>query len=251
MKSLITKEKFKNHLFDFISNSKYKELEKLKEVLANTDNETDEYHSNPGKPSLTNIRATTEDAFQRAIFNKKETILDYGKGETEVVKWLDIELPVVLNKNPRRLCLDLIGALDGVPVICELKYADKSYSDHPIYGIIELLVYYYYIHCNYEKLDKYDVHHHLVLNDFKWSVIAKNTSPKLFLAANKKYWTYWFKRENKNEFLKQVLELSEKLDVDINCFVTEDEDFRSQKGKNVKYTPKLTSNTWIKVKYDY
>jgi hypothetical protein len=251
MTSLITKEEFKNYLIDFISNSKYKELEKLKEVLVNTDNETVEYPSNPGKPSLENISATTEAAFQRAIFNEKETKLDYGKAEKEVVKWLEIELPVVLNKNSRRLCLDLIGALDGVPVICELKYSYKSNSDHPIYGIIELLVYYYYIHCNYEKLDKHDVHHHLVLNDFKWSVIVKNAFPKLLLVANEKYWNYWFNRENKNEFLKQVLELCKKLDVNINCFVAKDEDFHSQKGENEKYTPKLTSNTWTKLKYDY
>jgi len=246
--SLVTKEEYKERLLMFISYCKSVSLDNLKDMLEDASNVKGDYESNPSKPTLNNIKSTGETAFQRAIFNNKEVVIDYnGLKENDRIKWLDIELPVVLNKNPRRPCIDLIGALDGIPVICELKYAENSNSDHPIYGVVELLIYYYFIHCNYEKLDKYSVHHSLVLKDFKWSTIINNGFPKIMLTANTKYWNYWFGRENKAEFLKTVLNLAKMLDVNLACYEANDENFNEQKGDMEHYTPILTSNIWKRI----
>ncbi len=249
MTSLISKKEYKDKLIDFVENQNLNELKYLKELLVNEKNCTSDYPSSPGKPSLENISSTGEKAFQRAIYNNEVSFLK-SSNNTDKVSWLDLELPVTLNKNPRRVCIDLIGSLDGIPVLCELKYFEKSPSNHPIYAIVELLVYKYLIFCNHEKLDKYDVHHHLRLKNFKWEVIVKNRFPFLLIVANKKYWDYWFIRISKNDLLKLVFNLGSILDTNIRLYETNDEDFINQKDKRSKYTPKLTSNIWTRITRD-
>ena len=242
MTSRITNAQFKGHIIDYIDKSDWKDLGKLKATLENRGYELTEHPTNPGPTSFI-IGNTTEAAFQRAIFNNQKVVLDNGEMKTEV-QWLDFELPVVLNKNPRRLCLDLIGmTLDGVPVICELKFSNKSKSNHPIYGVIELLMYYYYIRCNHDVLDV----HHAGFKKFEWSYIANFESPKLLLVANKKYWDYWLNRIDKETFSSQIKYFWDKLNVNIECFSTDDEDFESQKGEYEKYTPVINSNRWMVV----
>jgi hypothetical protein len=236
---------FKKYLLDFIDKSEIKELDKLKLRLSDLSNEKNDYKSVPGEASLGGISSKGETAFQRGIFNAQNVLLDYGKTVREI-QWLDIEIPVVLNKNRRRPCVDLIGITsDEIPVICELKY-HKSKSDHPIYGIVESLMYYYYIRCNYELLDKYDIHH-TGLKKFEWSYIANFQSPKLLLVANKKYWDYWLNRVDKENFSRQVKCFCDKLNVNIECFSADDEDFEFQKGEYEKYTPVISSNRWMVV----
>lgn len=252
MTSLITKEEFRAKLLEFISISNVNELSYLRNILEDEENVLGDHPSKPSMPNFDSIKSTGEKAFQRAIFNSKKSILDYQRSAgLETVTWLDIELPVALNRNPRRKCIDIIGSLDGIPVICELKYHERSPSNHPIYGVVELLIYYYFIHCNYQKLDKYDVHHHLVLKDFKWEVIVKNGFPQLLLVANKKYWDYWFNRLNKNELAKQVFDLGVLLDANIHLFEAPNEDFIMQKGNKPSYKPELQSNVWTKIKQEF
>lgn len=249
MTSLISKKEYKDKLIDFIENQKINELKYFKGVLLNDENCTCDYPSSPGKPSLENIASTGEKAFQRAIYNKEDSMLKTSCNTDKVI-WLDLELPVTLNKNPKRLCIDLIGSLDGIPVLCELKYFEKSPSNHPIYAIVELLVYKYLIFCNHERLDKYAIHHHLRLKNFRWEVIVNNRFPLLLIVANKKYWDYWFTRISKKELLKLISNLGSVLDTNIRLYETPDEDFINQKGKKIKYTPQLTSNIWTRITFN-
>ena len=249
MTSLITKEEFKEKLLEFIEGKSIQELGVLKRILEDERNCTGDYPSFPKKPELNNIKSTGERAFQRAIFNAGYSMLDFKKlSGSEKVVWLDLELPVTLNKNPRRISIDLIGSLDGVPVLCELKYSEKSTSNHPIYAIVELLIYRYLIQCNYEKLDKYQVHHHMVLQNFKWEVIVKNAFPQLLVVGNKKYWDYWFNRISKDLLLRDTWNLGSILDANIKLFEAPDEDFVKQKGERPSYKPMVSSNTWVKIK---
>lgn len=241
-------EKFKAKLLLFILNVQINELTGLKKILEDDENRTGDYPSAPGKAKVNNIKSTGEKAFQRAIFNGKETVLDYKEqGSSEVVKWFDLELPVILNQNSRRRCLDLIGFSNNTPVICELKYNEAAPSNQPIYAVVELLIYYYFIHCNYQKLDKYNIHHHLVSNDFKWEAIANNPHPKLLVAANRKYWNYWFKKIDKDTLVKQIAKLSKELDSEIYLFEAPDEDFVLQKNSQSAFNPAITSNIWREI----
>ncbi|MFA5360063.1 MAG: hypothetical protein WC349_03870 [Patescibacteria group bacterium] len=244
----ILEEKFKAKLLKFISNEKLGELIVLKKILEDDKNRTGDYPSSPSMANLNNIKSTGEKAFQRAIFNRKETILNYkGLKRTDIITWFDLELPITFNKNSRRRCLDLIGFSDNVPVICELKYYEATRSNQPIYAIVELLVYYYFIHCNYKKLDKYDIHHHLINNDFKWKVIAEKAEPKLLVAANSAYWNYWFKKIDKNTLTKQVAELGKKLNIKIYLFEAVNEDFILQKNSRPTFNPAVISNIWQEI----
>lgn len=249
MTSLITKEQFRDKLIEFIEKKNIDELNELKEILEDKKNCTEDHPFSPGNPNLNNIKSTGEKAFQRAIFNGEYSFLDYKrKTGNEKVIWLDLELPVTLNKNPRRINMDLIGSLDGIPVLCELKYYEKSPSNHPIYAIVELLMYRYLIQCNYKKLDKYKAHHHLALNDFKWEVIIKNKFPHLLVVANKKYWDYWFEKISKEELVKETFKLGMSLDTNIHLFEAPDEDYIKQKGDKTSYNPTVTSKIWGKIK---
>jgi len=241
-------EKFKGKLLEFISNNQYSGLVELKKILEDDKNITEEYPSTPGKQNVDNIRSTGEKAFQRAGFNNKEIILNYKKPVgSETVKWFDLELPVILNKNPRRRCLDLIGFSDETPVICELKYFEKTRSDNPLYAVIELLIYYYFIHCNYQKLDKHSIHHKIVAKDFKWEMIAKHPHTKLLVVANKAYWNYWFKKMNKDILSEQVARLGQELESEIHLFEAPNEDFVSQKNLQPTFNPFITSNIWQEI----
>jgi len=249
MTSLITKEEYKEKLNKFIDSRNDKKLKSLKEMLNNDDYYNLDHPSSPGKPNFDNIRSTGEKAFQRAIFNNGYTLLDYGRGVgLEKVVWLDIETPVTLSKNRRRPCMDMLGSLEGVPVLCELKYYEKSRSNDPVYAIIELLIYRYFIQCNYKKLDKYNIHHHLVLEDFKWEVIVKNGFPQLLVVANEKYWSYWFNKIEKTELLNLTLGLGMDLDTNIHLFEAFNEDFIIQLGDRASYKPLLQNQTWKKIK---
>lgn len=249
MASRISKEEFKKKLIDFITNQNNSSLDTLRKKLVDDDNCFKDYPTNPGKPNLDNIKSTGETAFQRGIFNGEYSILKYGKeiGNKKVV-WNDIELPVTLNKNSRRISVDLIGFINDQPVLCELKYQKKSTSkEPPIYAIVELLMYHYFIQCNFKKLDKHNVHHELFMKKFKWEEIVENEVSLLLVVANKKYWDYWFKKTSKKELLKQTLGLNVDFNLNINLFETQDEDYEKQKEKQEKYKPTVSSKIWTKI----
>lgn len=253
MTSLNNKKEFKAILLDFISNYNLNELDSLKKLLFDSSNENGDHPSTPGKPKLDNISSTGEKAFQRGVINASETYLDYKNSRgPKKVRWLDIELPVTLSENPRRPSIDLIGSISDIPVLCELKYLESSPSNHPIYGVVELLIYYYFIQCNHEKLDKYKIHHQLASSDFKWSEIANSKSQKLLLVANSSYWKYWFDRSEKHDIILQVHKLEKSLNVNIDLFESDEENeyFIKQKGDKKTYKPLINNKIWHQIKYN-
>jgi len=249
MTSLITKEEFKEKLFHFIRVLGDSSLDELKEAITDPKNIQGNHPTTPGPANLESISSTGETAFQRGIFNCRHSLLDFKRtyNTPEKVTWLDLELPVTFSGSQKRRCIDLMGVLDGIPVICELKYSENSPSNHPAYAMIELLMYYYFIRCNIKKLDQHNVHHKNA-KSFDWKVLETNKFPKLIIAANKAYWDYWFQQEDKKMILKLVRTLNEELDTNLHLFKTEDEDFKAQKNNKDKYKPMVTSHYWEIIK---
>ena len=205
--------------------------------------------SSPGEPKLTNIKATTEVAFQRAIYNGRKTKLN----EKTEVNWIDIEIPVVLGTKGRRHCIDIIGATSDKKnlVLCELKYSGKTKSeDSPTYAIFELLIYYYFLRCNFKNLDSHKVYHKLeTTENFSWEGYLSIDIPRLVIAANNSYWEFWFEKKkiNKNDLLKEVNGFEKEFGVEIELFETSNDDFINQKRDSIDYEPKVISNVWTKI----
>jgi hypothetical protein len=244
----ITIQKFKEKLENLILNSSKITSEKNRNKLKQKLDFNSKYHpSKPGKPNLDKIKADTEVAFQRAIYNGTNTHL---QNESEIVKWIDIEIPVVLSENRRRPCVDIIGTNNDKLVLCELKFNKKSNpNDSPYYAIFELLIYYYFVRCNYKDLDKENIFHDLpTTKNFRWEEYLKNSTAQLLVAANDSYWKYYLKRKNyENELLNEISILENELQIKIQLFKTVDEDFLKQKESNLTYKPNVTSNIWKRI----
>lgn len=143
------------------------------------------------------INDVAEKAFQRALFRSSETI----KGEKTLIKWLDIELPVIFNGNPRRDSLDMIGVYmngrqKGTYIICEVKFAHDNYhSDCPSEAEKELQRYLDSIgDGSYLELNQ--IHHDN--NDFDWRKVPLKCEK--WILANSAYWAYWLGHQNKWNF---------------------------------------------------
>ncbi len=185
------------------------------------------------------ISATGEKAYQRAI-KEKGTQLD----SLDEIIWNDLELPVVFNKNARRLSVDLAGTLNSsTPVLCELKYGTDTYhSNSPIYAAIELLIYYYLIQDNHELLDANNVFHGD--KSFVWSHFNDNSI--LIVGANESYWKYWKDRYERQEIDAEswIVDLESWIrPLKIRFFSFADFDFRKQKGSKKKYIPSFVDKT--------
>ena len=209
----ISTQEFKEKLKKSICNNQKistnpKRKVELIDKLADLSKIISDKKSNPGEPKLTNIKATTEVAFQRAIYNGRNTKLY----ENTEVNWIDIEIPVVLGGKGRRHCIDMIGATSDKNnlVLCELKYSGKTKSeDSPTYAIFELLIYYYFVRCNFKNLDSHSVYHKLeTTKNFNWKSFLSSDIPRLVIAANNSYWEFWFEKKkiNKSDLLKEVKE---------------------------------------------
>ena len=243
MSNLVPKEEFKKRLIEIIEGAiiQDKRVIKYKNMLLDSSNYGDNHHTKPGPMSF-EIGSTGETAYQRAILNSKETLLDFKKKNGfETIHWIDVELPIVLNKNSRRHSIDLIGSSEGIPVICELKFAKTRNSDSPVYAALELLTYYCFIQFNADSLDKHNVYHRN-LSPFKWNVINNNAFPRFIVCANKSYWDAWFEKYDKAQLRDQIFEWGMRLDTNINLFQTEDIDFKLQKSTE-KYTPAIAVNS--------
>lgn len=248
MNNLVSKEEYKNRLIEIIESivKLDKNVIKFKEKLLDSSNYGDNYHTNPKEMSF-EISSTGETAYQRAILKSKKTFLDLkNNNDFETVEWMDGELPIVLNKNPRRAAIDLIGSLDGTPTICELKFTNSKSLDSPYYAVIELLTYYCFIQFNADFLDKYNVYHKN-LNHLKWDVITKNSFTRLIVCANKLYWDKWLKKIDKTTLQNQVCQWGVHLDTNISLFQSEDFDFKFQKGNKEKYTPSIPEKSIWKI----
>lgn len=182
----------------------------------------------PGSYS-TQIKATTELAFQRAIILGETSIID-----NDIVEWLDIELPVDKHRKARGHCVDLIGRSKNGYIICELKFGKNSATDYPSFAKEELERYRKDIVFNYKHLDDGNTHHENG-KPFKWEDIAKNS--RYIIAANQEYWNYWLGHRK------------EQLPEDIDCYSIEInvDCFKLQKGNNEKYTSALPKCTWTKL----
>lgn len=212
---------------------------------------SERHPSRPGEPNLDNIKSVSEVAFQRGIFNSVNSrLIKDVLNEDKIIDWIDMEIPVVLNKNRRRSCIDLMGSVGNKLVLCELKFSKPGSkpSDSPMYAVFELLLYYYYVRCNFKELDELGVFHDLPsTKNFNWEKYLKNCVPLLLVTANSGYWEYWFKKKNyKVELLQEISVLEKELQIEIQLFQTVDEDFFEQKRKSVSetYSPKVASNIW-------
>ena len=242
MSNLVRKEEYKIRLIAIIKSAELidKKVSRFEKMLLESTNFDNDYPTSPKNISF-EISSTGETAYQRAILKSQKTFLNFKRENGfETVEWMDGELPMIFNKNPRRPSIDLVGSLDGIPTLCELKFANSRTSDSPVYAAIELLTYYCFIQFNADILDKYEVFHKN-LTPFKWRVFSKNGFPRLIVCANKSYWDAWFARYDKATLIKQVFNWGVELDTNINLFQSEDFDFKYQKGEG-KYTPKIPSN---------
>lgn len=223
---------------------KGKKFKDLLSLILDDQNLRSSYPTQPGKPNLDRIRSTTETAFQRAIFNGAYSILQFHDHE-KTIHWVDLELPVTLSANPRRKCVDLIGQIDHQPTLCELKFMDRSASDEPKYAAFELATYYYFVLCNYDKLDAGKVHHDLDRqNVFAWQEVVRE-EPLLLVAANEKYWADWLGRKGyRDDLSKLVKRLNAELQTSLCLFQLEDIDFKRQKGNKDTYKPVVSSRYW-------
>jgi hypothetical protein len=243
MSNLVSKEEYKKRLIEIIESAikQDRKVVRFKNLLSDNTNFGDNYHTNPKTMSF-EISSTGETAYQRAILKSGTTLLDFKEGNGfESVQWIDGELPIVFNKNPRRPSIDLIGLIDNIPALCELKFAQSRNSDSPLYAAIELLTYYCFIQFNADILDKYNVSHKN-LKPYRWNSIIENGFPRLIVCANKTYWNVWAKKYNMAQLRNQVFDWGTELDTNINLFQTQDFDFKNQKHEG-KYTPFIPTNS--------
>ncbi|MDP2335546.1 MAG: hypothetical protein Q8N05_03660 [Bacteroidota bacterium] len=213
--------------------------EKLNRILVTPKSDENIHPSKPGSFKEA-IADTSEKAYQRAILFGRSTILNDKPNQQ--VHWYDIELPVVLNKNSRRPCIDLIGHDSRRFVLCELKFGNNK-SDSPIAAVRELLEYYRLIIINSKYLDQYKIHHkNSICNEhtWNWASILENI-PLILIAANEGYWKHWRKTTtiDYEDQLKQIKLWSNELGLDIALYETKDYDFKSQRNNKPSYWPKL------------
>lgn len=148
------------------------------------------------------VNDVTEKAFQRGLFRVSKTF----QGEKTVIRWLDIELPVVINGNSRRDSLDMIGIYmngrkKGTFIICEVKFAhDNKHSDCPSKAAEELQR---YIDCigDGATLELNQIHHGVA--NFDWRKVPLKYEK--WILANSAYWAYWLgHQEHKWSFQKGI-----------------------------------------------
>ena len=146
----------------------------------------DKHFFYPSNPKVYNNVAQKdgETQFQRKIIDVGESILN-----NHVVNWFDIELPVILNKKPRRESIDLIGkSLANRFVICELKFGKNG--DNPTKALNQLIAYYLCILFNLSELESSKVHHTNAKSNWEWTEINRDNT-NLIIGADSTYWEKW------------------------------------------------------------
>lgn len=246
---MISPATFKAILLRELDNSglKAKSFKELVSLILDDLNLDSDYPTQPGRPNLDRIKSTTETALQRAIFNGGFSILQFDDGES-VIEWLDLELPVTLSTFSRRKSVDLVGRVDNIPILCELKVKGRASGDEPNYAVLELATYYYFVLCNHLRLDAVEAHHRLERQDsFAWRDVVSDV-PLLLVAANERYWQYWLEEKvYRDRFLRLVGNLNAKLRTRICAFRLENVDFELQKGGKDTYMPTIHSKCWRQI----
>lgn len=185
----------------------------------------------PNNPRVftTEIKSTSETAFQRALWLCKTSII-----EGEAISWIDIELPVDISGNARGKCIDLIGKDEsGNFVICELKFGEPG-NGNPHDAQRQLAEYFEQITKNSDFLGQ-----HINARErgnINWHDVASNTT-RFILAANEAYWQYWLNQRNLT------------LPSDVECYelpIPTDYFKLLDKDKNGQYTPSIPAekNIW-------
>jgi hypothetical protein len=207
-----------------------------------------DYKTKPGKASM-EINSVGETAFQRAIFLSRKSKINFNSKKD--ILWKDLELPVILTESPRRNCVDLIGNIGNQLVICELKFMKETSSDSPWYAVLELLIYYYIILENCNKLDDEEVYHENIQGKFEWKGIL-SPKPLLIVVANEEYWNCWLKKQKnayRSKLLKWLKDLNKELRTEVFLIKTINVDFEAQKRRasGKAYLPEIKSHIWEKI----
>lgn len=232
---------------DFLTNliDKYTLDKERENLISLLNTEFEDYKSKPSRPNLNAISSIGETAFQRAIFNSKIVKL-YDTNIT--IEWIDLEIPITLNKSSRRSCIDLIGKTTEELILVELKYLSSSKSNNPYYGVLELSIYLYLLKENYKNLDKYKVYHKLSsMDNFCWSTYLDKNQIKMIFVANNDYFNYWIERIDKTKLENLLKSIKEFFNIKYEIYETVNEDFKKQKENKNTYKPLISSNYWKKV----
>ena len=210
------------------------------------------YRSRPGTVSRT-ASGTGETAAQRAWFNRQGVDLPDGH-----LSFMDAEVPVCPGKDPRRRCVDLLGAYSRslMPekdvretrwVVVELKYAKTSArrAGSPPYAMLEALAYAASLYANRKENGGHLVGHVAPEIDVA-------TFPDIAVVANRAYWTHW--QGALGESAKGLFDLSGSLQrllatafperkPRVGWYAFPDLGLDKQKGKRTSYEPRVPSGS--------
>jgi hypothetical protein len=169
-------------------------------------------HSKPKEVGKASASNNGETKWQRELYESEPTS----------VLWYDIELPIGQKQSPESRWIntrvDMIGELDGRPIICELKKCNTT--EDPLDALIQLLAYYSMIKQNARDLDIRNIHHTNARNGkFRWVDIANN--PILMLLADEEgYWSYWEKsiKEPRKKAFNAMMDACKRSGVEIQIW---------------------------------
>ena len=141
-------------------NEFYQKLQKYDQCIPNFEIAIsgigENYRTRPRVPEKL-IRDTSEKAFQRAIFSATKIKTHLTNKLTIDLFLIEFEIPVILNRKPRRKSVDLISKSISSFQIHEVKF-NRS-KDSPFFAASEIHKYRHIISENHALLDKNNVHH--------------------------------------------------------------------------------------------
>jgi hypothetical protein len=206
--------------------------------------ESEDYRTRPGHFSgKVSDKNTNETAFQRALYSHSKLTL-FGDGLETPLTWRDIELPIILSKQSRRRCVDLIGRIriNGTccTFLCELKYAKPGTAppgNAVDYAVFEALLYYAIVNRDHPLLDGRKVHHENG-ESFTWKAVSE--SRVILVLANDNFWIPAQQRPNLERIRNLVKEVRQSLGIRVLLCSTPN--YTSCRPKGVigeRYKPEL------------
>ena len=171
---------------------------------------------------------TSETAYQRALYDLGGVTVA-GWTKRRDVTWLDMELPVTaISGKARCRSVDLVGKLDGRPILWELKFGRKSCAVHRVdYAIFEALLYLAIVKKNAPELNAAHIFHPGE-TPFDWAEVAY--SDRVAVLANK---TFFYAAVTQDEYYVPRLRdrIRERCGVDVLLFQTEDYELGRSKDR--------------------
>ena len=183
-------------------------------------------------------RNSGETAFQRALKKCSKGKL-VGVDLEAAIEWLDIELPIIFSKNPRRTSIDLIGRTKPHGTfLCELKYAGPEKQAPPgnrvDYAIFEALLYFEIIGRDHALLEG-KVYRPPEIS-FRWKDVFE--SRMILVLANDYFWTRARNSQDIERITGLVADIREFLQIDIFLCSTPNYKFKAE-GVVGEYEPQL------------